>query len=953
MPAELQPDQTPAHQVWVELATRITTQRLHYRSGEEETAARSVVDLFKRTRALMSEHPRARAFCALAERMLNTTIRPYTARWHGWMVDDRFPTEPRRRQFRRELQELRRKLVPYHGAFGQIAHASDATAAGAIALSSDSGANEERSEGEDGDLVTLLGGSIKAGIGTQISIPDETIDAMNAAEAREVIARRTKLGKSRAGDSTADSERPFVMDGIGLALSGGGIRSATFSLGVVQVLAQRKLLHEVDYISTVSGGGYLGSFLSCYLDDRVAGDPPSTEPDPVCKVAEAFEPTANGRESAPLRHLRNNSKYLTGSGGWQRASMLGLVLFGMLLNFIVIVPATAVAAACCWWMRDSLWAPAAWCAGGCSSWWDTAASPICIAVKVVAMTLGIVLLVLPLMQKWAWRQETDTLLGKTARTLECAAMTLALLLLAGAALAVLPAVFRAYATVVSEGASAGSWAEALSIGGAGAMPLVLGWLVAKLKPALAGKPGLLRQALTVLLMISGPIFYLLAFLFFGHKLGLGTCADGWPAGTMLWIAGGLIAWAWLCLNVNAFAPHRPYRNRLCECYLARWLPNDGGEANFARRSWLRQVRDWLFHGVAASTKGAVSSRANNNQVGTLTSLKLSKLSTTHTAPYHLLCGAVNLPASREKNLRGRSADFYLFSKHFCGSPVVGYEPTAKMEEHDEHLDLGTAMAISAAAASSGMGDKLPHLRFVLTLLNVRLGYWMPNPFVMGRSFLGPGPLYLLRELFGAAHERCRYVNVSDGGHIENLAIYELLRRRCKFIIATDGAQDANRTCEELRRLQRFAAIDLGVRIEIDVADLLPDERGISRSHAVLGKIHYYRTADGTARLDAEFGSGRDASEVGWLLYFKLGVTTAEPAYVRDYQRTHPDFPHQSTGDQIFEEAQFESYRALGETAAQSMLRPELLDVLGQNAEPLDIRKWFTAIAANLLPDNAR
>src|SRR5215469_13734383 len=79
-------DVAPSHAMWVELATRITTQSLHYRSGEEETAATSVYGLFGKARDLMAANPSARAFNALSLELLNQCLRPYTARWHGWMT---------------------------------------------------------------------------------------------------------------------------------------------------------------------------------------------------------------------------------------------------------------------------------------------------------------------------------------------------------------------------------------------------------------------------------------------------------------------------------------------------------------------------------------------------------------------------------------------------------------------------------------------------------------------------------------------------------------------------------------------------------------------------------------------------------------------------------------------------------------------------------------------------
>ncbi|MBI3082268.1 MAG: patatin-like phospholipase family protein, partial [Gemmatimonadetes bacterium] len=77
---------------------------------------------------------------------------------------------------------------------------------------------------------------------------------------------------------------------VGLACSGGGIRSATFCLGFFQGLAQHGLLRHVDYLSTVSGGGYFGSFLGRLF----CRDNPSQRPEEVLKDS----------QSSPIRFLR-------------------------------------------------------------------------------------------------------------------------------------------------------------------------------------------------------------------------------------------------------------------------------------------------------------------------------------------------------------------------------------------------------------------------------------------------------------------------------------------------------------------------------------------------------------------------------------------------------------------------------------------------------------------------
>jgi hypothetical protein len=138
-----------------------------------------------------------------------------------------------------------------------------------------------------------------------------------------------------------------------------------------------------------------------------------------------------------------------------------------------------------------------------------------------------------------------------------------------------------------------------------------------------------------------------------------------------------------------------------------------------------------------------------------------------------------------------------------------------------------------------------------------------------------------------------FVNISDGGHIENLAIYELLRRRCRLVIAVDAECDSQMNCPSLATVIRYAQIDLGLEIDIDLAPLRLKSDGLVADHWTVGTIDY--------------GSG----ERGTLLYVKSSLTGDEPQYVTDYRRRFPTFPHESTADQFFNETQFESYRALG------------------------------------------
>jgi len=134
----------------------------------------------------------------------------------------------------------------------------------------------------------------------------------------------------RSQPAAGTSESPNRgKNAVGLGLSGGGIRSATFCLGVVQVLADRDLLKDVDYLSTVSGGGYTGSFLTRQLESA----------DAHLGVA-----APHGPDPDPVRYLRQHAKYLTASDLKERWSMVTASLAGMILNWTAPVSVIGVAA---------------------------------------------------------------------------------------------------------------------------------------------------------------------------------------------------------------------------------------------------------------------------------------------------------------------------------------------------------------------------------------------------------------------------------------------------------------------------------------------------------------------------------------------------------------------------------------------------------------------------------
>lgn len=965
--SDLTPDKIPAHALWVELSTRITAQPLQQRSGDEEAAVRSVHFLFGKTRELMAAHPEALVFHRLAERFLNETLRPYTTRWHGWMVPDaqvrdkdgqpvaRFRDPQVRQTFRAELQELQARLWLWMKVLDLLRQGQTQDEAGRgledlafapvaemmpLALSSADAGRPDPS----------LGAHLPLRIGSQVVVAGAVrMTEIAKAEMAEIHQRRVALRLSQT-----DDKKSAVWNVAGLALSGGGIRSATFCLGITQVLARRGLFSHFDYLSTVSGGGYLGAFLSTALGTRQEGDKSRTSPESAsAKLSDVFE-RSEGIESGLVRHLRNNSKYLLNGGLGAKLEIAGLLISGVLWNLLMLLPLPLLLA----WAADA-WQEWIWGAQIVSGsfkepdWGKGRAADL-------AMFFGGVLALgwftQPLVKMLSHGRDPKDKSMLARRVLEVALPWVGLAFVSLVVVNCVPTLFYGYEMLRQHYKELGMhWLQGtlspdvLGLSAGGAFSATLALVVAKLAP----QRERLRKLAVRLLILSGPVLLLAIFLAVGNRMGLGRLveepkivpvfvvtgltflpefsqeyladlATKWSPAWVLTVALGIVLWGWLGVNINTLAPHIYYRNRLCDCYMVRRIEQDVEEPGW----WTRLVR-WL------------SGEHVHGRTETLQRVRFSSLNSDIAAPYHLVNMTLNVPSSSDKNLRGRASDFFVASRLYCGSPLTGYRKTSEVTAVDPHFDLGTAMAVSGAAASTSMGWKsLPNFRFLMTLFNVRLGYWLRWGGKAGlwhRLMNTPGPMYLFREMFAVMDERCRYLNLSDGGHIENLGVYELLRRQAKFIVCVDGGQEPGMECTDLTRLQRYAEIDLGIRLHFDLHDLALLEQGYCRAYGLLVKVDY------------EPGMRRPASEskVGWMLYLKLAMTGTEPAHVLEYKRTHADFPHQTTGDQFFDEAQFEAYRQLGECAMESFFHDEFFDASGSAS----MAEWFQHLAGRLLPDN--
>ncbi len=358
------------------------------------------------------------------------------------------------------------------------------------------------------------------------------------------------------------------------------------------------------------------------------------------------------------------------------------------------------------------------------------------------------------------------------------------------------------------------------------------------------------------------------YLTFGKKLGV----------TLLILFGTGLVMGYF-VNVNRFSLHATYRNRLVRAYLGAARAGTGGDG--------RPLRDpHPFTGF--------DPRDN---------IELASL--THPRPLHLVNMTLNLVGGDELAWQERLADSFTASRLHCGNHRLGYRPSG---QYSDGLSLGTALAISGAAASPNQGyNSSPLVTFLMTLFNVRLGWWLGNPGLPhSHAWKHPGPgqatLPLFAEALGLTNERRAYVNLSDGGHFENLAIYEMLLRRCRFLVVSDAEQDGAYHFEGLGGIVRKARIDLGIVIEFkNLAAVSKDAPPAERMCFAIGTVRYPEGLD------------------GFILYLKPVLLPDIPTDVRHYADTHGAFPHENTGDQYFSESQFEAYRALGEHEMTAVL----------------------------------
>lgn len=643
----------------------------------------------------------------------------------------------------------------------------------------------------------------------------------------------------------------------GIAISGGGIRSASFGLGVMQALVANDKLEKMDYMSTVSGGGFLGSALTWALNqDKDAGTDPGNFPLGDPKSAGIKE-----EGNKLLNFIRQHGDYLTPTSSLGAISFAAVILRSMILSLFVYITFLTVL------MVIFLWS-------GLLNPFDVKdiiGFDLPFPFKGVLIPLALILIGIYLvfsfgyslrtffgsvgvLQKYLGFLRGQKFIGYLWK------ISLAFLLI-GSLPYFLPFLTKLERLIIASGST------------------LFGTMVGAWQYMKAQKSDKSSSAL------SDTLIYLGAFALIYGLLLLAYIMAGEYFMSLPWFLGlaGTSILFGIFVNLNLIGPHRVWRDRLMEAY----MPN---KSAVDKNNW------------EAATKADKA-------------LMEDMCDTTNLKPYHIINTNIILVDSPQTKYKNRGGDNFILSRLYCGSDATGWRTTSSFQKKGGRgITLATAMATSSAALNPNAGvsgegvTRNSIVSILLSILNLRLGYWTTNPkkspLPFPPNFFVPG---LTSEVFRTGlTENCTNIQLSDGGHFENLALYELIRRKLDLIVLSDGGADPKFNFDDLANVVEKVRVDFNAKItfmdDYGLNKILPGSAGKSKF------IKKYDIAEhGFAIADITYHDGTK----GKLIYVKLAMIGKLPTDVYSYKGVHPDFPHQSTADQFFDEKQFEAYRELG------------------------------------------
>ena len=452
------------------------------------------------------------------------------------------------------------------------------------------------------------------------------------------------------------------------------------------------------------------------------------------------------------------------------------------------------------------------------------------------------------------------------------------------------------------------------------LPLLATWVAGSAGGLLAGKSASSSggcddkappQNPVELIAVVGPYIFIFGLLLLLAALGDTILMKFAGPLALAGVYGGLflicVLFAWR-VDINEFSLHAFYRNRLTRCYL--------GASHVPRRP------------------NPFTGFDDNDADVAVCDLTPEK---NYKGPFPIFCTTLNLTFGQDLAWQERKGASFVFTPLYSGYDVAwtaargktnlrfnGFVTTPHYAYPEAGVHLNTAVAISGAALSPNMGYHTnPATAFLMTVFSVRLGWWLRNPRTLDEdgTSLGrpahyprPSPVFslvaLAKELLGRTDDTRSYVYLSDGGHFDNMGLYELVRRRCRYIVICDSEDDGDLKFSGIGMAIRKCRIDFGAEISLDLRLLQRAKDSLySSAHCVAGTVRY----------------PEDPDNPGTVIYLKSTLTGDEPADVLNYKSEHTCFPHDSTTNQWFTESQFESYRRLGHHVAFSVFEPAMPD----------------------------
>ncbi len=720
-----------------------------------------------------------------------------------------------------------------------------------------------------------------------------------------------------------------------LALSGGGIRSASFALGVLQYLARYDHLKKFDYLSTVSGGGYIGTSLSWLLHQPISkkkkafNTGPDGFPYGAYRRGKEEEHENTSSQTALLDRLRQRGNYLTPGAGINIFSLISVVLRGTFLSMVVFFPLITFVVFLLTINVKKL--------GLIEVQNTNVALVLAFAIFIFAAFASLFYALysyngqnLPkklleihkrfkkskakIAERYEVIRTLDSLVEdryKFRRKFEKLIGQLLVIFLISLCFASLLPIHDYLKNLTEDGIANRSVGIFMSVGGA--LGSFIGY--AKTRTAAGGPSNSILRRMLPWLTAGTLIFGLLllsysfieSFIYAeGESLLQHISATAMLIGVVALV--GIVAHY---VNLNYITIHRFYRDRLMEAFLPNVNDIVSGQDTTQGAT---KANSFMLSGLGDDLKNPI-------------------------APLHLINTNLVLIDSKHRKSRSRGGDSFVLSPLFSGSQATGWCNSKMLSGGD--ITLATAMAISGAAANpntgaSGEGStRNPAFALLMSLLNIRLGYWIVNPWYSSTknprkpykaspNFLDPllssllsGVLFWSRnnrktdKASYAQDEYNKFIELTDGGHFENLGIYELVRRKVKKILIIDAAADPKYKFSDLANAIEKIRVDFGVILDINIDHLTPSSQ--CNPHEICYSVS--AVAYGTLKYPD------DEHNPGEVIYLKTCFTSDLQPDLISYKIKNPDFPDQSTGDQFFDEKQFEAYRELGYCLARQLRNP--------------------------------